>query len=129
MAVRGGDWLQGGAGADELRGGTGNDIFVYQASTDSTQLNKDVILDFDNGQDKIDLSQIDADAVKLDDQAFVWGGAVTGRPLAGSAEGKIVYWTQNGVTFVQADAAGDGLPPLELMLSGTHILSVSEFIL
>ncbi len=125
----GGDNIHGGAGADLLRGGTGNDVFVYEAISDSTQLDTDVILDFENGQDKIDLSLIDADAAKPGDQAFLWGGAVAGRPLAGSAEGKIVYWTQNGLTFVQADAAGDGLPPLELMLSGTHSLSVSEFIL
>ena len=125
----GGDNIHGGEGADLLRGGTGNDVFVYEAISDSTQLDTDVILDFENSRDKIDLSLIDADAAKPGDQAFLWGGAVAGRPAAGSAEGKIVYWTQNGLTFIQADATGDGLPPLELMLSGTHTMGPADFIL
>jgi len=124
----GGDNIHGGAGADLLRGGTGNDVFVYEAVSDSNPLDTDVILDFGDGQDKLDLSLIDADTTKPGDQAFAWGGAVAGRPPTGVVEGKVVYWVQGGLTFVQADAAGDGLPPLELMLSGIHALDPADFV-
>jgi hypothetical protein len=77
----------------------------------------------------IDLSLIDADITKPGDQMFVWVGVVSARPQPDAAEGKVVYWTQNGLTFVQADTAGDGLPPLELMLTGTLTVSAADFVL
>jgi hypothetical protein len=36
---------------------------------------------------------------------------------------------QNGMTYVQADVAGDDLPPLELILSGTQPVSAADFVL
>ncbi|MEK0429655.1 MAG: hypothetical protein RL001_2182 [Pseudomonadota bacterium] len=125
----GGDNIHGGTGADLLKGGTGNDVFVYEAITDSTQWDTDVVLDFEIDQDMIDLSLIDADITKPGDQMFVWVGVVSARPQPDAAEGKVVYWTQNGLTFVQADTAGDGLPPLELMLTGTLTVSAADFVL
>ncbi len=125
----GGDNIHGGTGADLLTGGTGNDVFVYEAITHSTQWDTDVILDFENDQDWIDLSLIDADAATPDDQMFVWIGALSGRPEPDIAQGQVVYWMQNGLTYVQADVAGDDLPPLELMLSGVQPVSAADFVL
>ena len=134
----GNDWIDGGAGDDEIHGGpgvdiltgsSGEDVFVYDAVMDSTERDPEIILDFEEGQDKINLSWIDADAAKLGDQEFVWGGAVASWPQPGSAEDKVVYWTHSGDTFIQADAAGDQLPPLELALRGVHTLSAADFML
>lgn len=125
----GGDNIHGGTGADLLRGGTGNDVFVYEAITHSTQWDTDVILDFENDQDWIDLLLIDADAATPGDQMFVWVGAMSGRPEPDIAQGQVVYWMQNGMTYVQADVAGDDLPPLELILSGTQPVSAADFVL
>ena len=134
----GNDSIIGGAGDDEIHGGydadllmglIGKDVFVYDAVIDSPERDTDVILDFEEGQDKINLSRIDANAAKPDDQGFVWGGAIASRPQPGSGEGKVVYWVEDERTFIQADAAGDELPPLELMLRGVHTLSAGDFLL
>lgn len=50
--------LKGGAGADRLSGGAGADTFVYEHASDSTPDNPDVILDFESGADKIDVSAV-----------------------------------------------------------------------
>ncbi|GAB3392444.1 M10 family metallopeptidase C-terminal domain-containing protein [Azotobacter armeniacus] len=58
----GGDLLDGGAGRDTLTGGTGTDLFRVSARNDSYRTDSegfsDRILDFDPGQDRIDLSAL-----------------------------------------------------------------------
>jgi Ca2+-binding RTX toxin-like protein len=51
---RGDDRLEGGADDDRLTGGSGDDIFVFQEGG-----GRDVVTDFRNGVDKIDVSQLD----------------------------------------------------------------------
>ena len=51
----GDDWLSGGAGTDTLTGGAGADTFAYHAGDGS-----DTITDFSDGEDKIDLSSLEA---------------------------------------------------------------------
>ena len=53
--------LTGGAGADTLVGGEGWNTFKFNAFSDSTRANADLLLDFKTGQDKIDLSQMALD--------------------------------------------------------------------
>ncbi len=56
---QGDDQLVGGSGADTLTGGTGNDIFVleyFDLGVTSNELN--IVTDFVQGQDKIDLAMI-----------------------------------------------------------------------
>nr|WP_244307269.1 M10 family metallopeptidase C-terminal domain-containing protein [Azotobacter salinestris] len=58
----GDDLLDGGAGRDTLSGGTGADVFRFSARNDSYRTDSegfsDRILDFDPGQDRIDLSAL-----------------------------------------------------------------------
>jgi Ca2+-binding RTX toxin-like protein len=74
----GNDTLVGGMGGDLLVGGADADIFKYLTVEDSQNilingvLQQDQILDFTQGQDKIDLSTIDADPGLPGDQAFVF---------------------------------------------------------
>lgn len=62
MGMQGDDRLCGDLGADVLFGGAGNDQFAYRAITDSkvNVSQRDTIMDFTNGADKIDFRQIDA---------------------------------------------------------------------
>lgn len=54
----GDDTLTGGAGADTLSGGEISDMFVLSNAADSSAASRDVIADFQQGIDKIDLSAI-----------------------------------------------------------------------
>jgi arylsulfatase A-like enzyme len=54
----GADLIVGGLGGDHLSGGRGEDVFVYETAADSSARHghHDVIIDFNSGRDKIDLS-------------------------------------------------------------------------
>ncbi len=57
----GDDILIGGWGKDTLTGGAGKDVFRFESTMDSPASSlRDVITDFRSGEDKIDLSAIDA---------------------------------------------------------------------
>jgi Ca2+-binding RTX toxin-like protein len=83
--LRGGygdDVLDGGRGGDALTGGPGRDTFVFRPlMSGPTTGTADHITRFDGAGmdlgDRIDLSAIDADDIRLGDQAFVLGGALT----------------------------------------------------
>ncbi len=66
----GNDNLIGGYGADTMTGGLGNDDFIYLSLLDTN----DIIIDFMNGNDQINVSAIDANPGMAGDQAFGWGG-------------------------------------------------------
>lgn len=119
----GNDKLIGGGGADTMTGGTGADMFVYTSIWDSTPgtLNHDVITDFVSGEDKIDLSVIDANPVAAGDQAFTFVTAYTG------SAGEVMYDSATGL--ISADINADGLTDIEIMLEGAPTLLVSDFVL
>ena len=54
--LAGNDGLQGGRGDNTLEGGVGDDIFVFSPGDASSE---DVIVDFNDGNDKLDLSAYD----------------------------------------------------------------------
>lgn len=68
----GNDTLIGGAGKDVLTGGAENDVFKFATLADCglTLATRDVINDFVHGQDKIDLSGIDANSLTIGNQTF-----------------------------------------------------------
>jgi Ca2+-binding RTX toxin-like protein len=65
----GDDVLIGGWGADRLAGGAGADRFVF-AAEHSRADTADVLLDFESGSDRIDLSRIDTSLAWIGDAAF-----------------------------------------------------------
>jgi Ca2+-binding RTX toxin-like protein len=102
------DVLLGGAGADTMTGGLGADHFVL---TDAASARGDVLQDFGNGQDKIDLSAFMSDATFLGNGDFTGTGAelrylrASGR-LVGDVDGDgVADWT---VTLTnKAELSGD----------------------
>src|SRR4051794_26307796 len=103
----GDDIITGNGGADTLTGNAGNDLFVYLAGTDSlpnsnwavppaagTAGSWDVITDFTQGQDKIDLSAL------LGAADLAWGGT--------TPNDNSVWYAKSGTsTFVYADTGND----------------------
>lgn len=78
---RGSDVLIGGLGQDSLTGGRGDDVFRFVWLGDSTLRAPDLIADFLQGADLIDLRAIDAAPDTAQNDAFVFSGSgrFTGR--------------------------------------------------
>jgi VCBS repeat-containing protein len=103
------DILVGGAGVDQLKGGLGSDTFVFgNDDTGSGFGNRDVILDFTIGQDKIDLRDVNQ--------------------IGGFSELNISMGT--GVTIVAWNEEKQGSPVVvhEVELVGNITLSANDFI-
>ncbi|TCS18439.1 calcium-binding protein [Caulobacter sp. BK020] len=61
----GDDVIIGAAGSDNLTGGAGADTFLYRHTSDSLSSDYDIIADFEQGVDVIDLSAIGAFSISL----------------------------------------------------------------
>ncbi|MNG17449.1 Poly(beta-D-mannuronate) C5 epimerase 2 [compost metagenome] len=120
----GNDRLVGGTGKDTLTGGAGNDIFDFNAlnETGLTSTAWDVISDFARGQDKIDLSTLDANTATTTNDAF---RSVIGSTTAFTAAGQLKV--VNGVLYGNTDA--DSTAEFAIQLTGITSLSTSDFIL
>jgi serralysin len=109
--------MNGGAGDDVLNGGDGGDFFVFVDLGGHDQ-----IADFKRGQDRIDVSGIDAIAGGADD-AFVWIGSSAFTGVAG----QLHVISSSGHFFVEGDVNGDGLADFSIQ---THVqVNNTDFIL
>jgi hypothetical protein len=127
-AGQGADTLAGGNGADTLVGGAGNDRFQYLTTNESSSAARDRITDFVKGQDRIDLSAIDANAVggtSNDTFAFVAGN---GSPF--TAAGQIRFQQVAGTTEVSLNTDADfATAEAVIVLSGLFTLAAADFVL
>ncbi|MDQ8755239.1 Calx-beta domain-containing protein [Sphingosinicella sp. LHD-64] len=112
----GNDWLFGGEGADTLSGGNGNDLIDGGAGDDlltggngndvfrvSEIGGDDRIADFRRGQDKVDVSGLDAiEGGGHDGFAWIGGAAFSG------AAGQLRAYTSGGSSYLAGDVDGDG---------------------
>ena len=111
----GGDILVGGLGTDTLTGGAGGDSFRFDAVADSrTGLGRDVITDFEQGSDVIDLTALDAGR-------FIGTGFFTGRG------GEVRYAAFDGGTVVEVDTNGDRLADFQVELDDFAALTFDDF--
>lgn len=122
----GNDILIGGLGADRMTGSEGRDIFVFN-TVDKDSAGKpvaDVITDFKQGDDKIDLSSLY--------QGKVFGGLheVKGPGITGATDGlaefKAIFYTQQGKTFFAADVDGQRGADILIELNGAMKLSLGN---
>jgi hypothetical protein len=135
MGNDGKDYLEGRAGADTLIGGRGRDVmsagtdsqrdtFVFQSVEDSSvgSTARDIVQSFERGEDKIDLSAIDANAQVAGQQGFSWGGTTAGAYRV---------WTtpSSSNTLLRGDVTGDGVADFEIQVNAVSGLSSSDLIL
>jgi serralysin len=125
----GGDKIMGRGGADVITGGLGDDRFRYIDNADSGfGAARDRITDFTSGQDLIDFSWFDGDAVTAGDQAFNFLGTAA---FTNTGIGQLRYATSGGDILLQADTNGDGVADMEIILQGigASTLTAADFIL
>ena len=129
------DVLNGGFGKDTLTGGTGGDRFYFGAFGNTLESaldtsRSDVITDFSHAQgDKIDLSSVgqngSLDGNNTDNLTFTFIG---GAGYSGTA-GELRTSHIDGNTWIAGDIDGDGNSDFRIMLTGSHQLVASDFIL
>jgi Ca2+-binding RTX toxin-like protein len=119
------DTLVGGTGKDTLVGGTGNDIFDFNALSDTgiTSSTWDVISDFVRGQDKIDLSTLDANTATTTNDAF--NGTLIASTASFTTAGQLKL--VSGVLYGNTDA--DSTAEFAIQLTSITALSAADFIL
>ena len=122
----GNDTLYGGTGADTLFGGLGFDRFVLRKAEESRLAGGvDRFSDFNPGEDRIDISKIDADPLLAGNQAFQFMG--TGSFTMG--KGQVRYELLPGLTGVLVTGhLGDGVIAFQFEV-GVLSLTASDIIL
>jgi Ca2+-binding RTX toxin-like protein len=128
------DTIVGGLDADTMTGNGGKDVFVYLAAAEAGPVGAnglaagDVITDFKPGDDRIDLSAIDANAGAAGDQAFT---LLPGNGAAFTAAGqlRIVQDAANGTTYVEGNVDGTLTADFRIALNGLLQPGPNEFVL
>ena len=128
------DILQGDAGKDTMFGGAGADTFVFKKTSDSSASGSkaDIIKDFTQGLDKIDLHYIDASTKLSGNNAFTFDGTTS---FGTSNQGDIYYkqfnnaGTSNDYTMVYIDTDNDSGTEMSIKLMGLHNITADDFIL
>jgi hypothetical protein len=108
--------LTGGLGKDALTGGAGADVFAYDTLADSgAGSGRDVISDFDQGSDLIDLSDL-ALSTFIGDARF-----------SGTA-GEVRAVSFDGTTIIEGDSNGDRVADFQIELADALALTVDDFV-
>ncbi len=111
--------ITGGKGNDTMTGGAGADVFKFSAVTDSGLAAgaRDVIADFVNGTDKIDLGDFAG--------SFTFKGTTAFTHTAH----EVNYAQVSGNTIISVDADGNGTTDFQIELTGLHTMTASDFVL
>jgi Ca2+-binding RTX toxin-like protein len=126
--------IYGAGGIDTLTGGNGADTFVFKSITDSTTLvtTADVITDFVDGQDKINLADLDAFATTSSNDSFVWRGTSA---FNSATQGEVRHQrfydsvADDYYTMIWVDTDNDSGVEMAIRMTGQHYLNASDFIL
>jgi serralysin len=120
--------LTGKAGKDTMTGDLGEDTFVFTAPGDSSsRLTKaDVITDFTEGTDQIDLHGFDASSTHAGMDHFSYIG-VAGA-FSGTAQVRSVVDAAHNRTLVYLNTDADKTAEAAIILTGQHTLTADDFI-
>lgn len=125
----GNDYLRGDLGADVLFGGGGSDMFMFRTFEDSktNASQRDRIVDFTRGEDRIDVAGMDADRTRPGNQAFDFKGysVFDGVDRIGDVHIRQVP----GGVMAEVDVDGDGDADMAIYVQGVGTLGASDFIL
>jgi Ca2+-binding RTX toxin-like protein len=138
----GSDKLFGSNGADAITGGMGKDVITSGGGNDRIIFNRveeigrnpktsDVINDFQQGKDKIDLSAIDANGSASGNTAF---HLIAKEDAAFDRTPGALAWrhddyrgTEKDMTVIQGDINGDGVHDFEIYMRGLINLTAADF--
>jgi 3-phytase len=115
----GADLLTGGGGRDTIAGGAGNDVFHFRSLADSYPAAPDVIVDFGNGEDRIDLSLIELAIVGPNSHFDYIGSAQF------SAPGQIQAVQSGSDTLVSINTSGTDGAEMSFVLKGVTASGLS----
>ena len=126
----GNDTLIGGTGKDQLTGESGTDVFDFNALSEMGigSATRDVITDFVRGQDKIDLSTVDANTLVAGNQSFsapAVGGSVVGSAFA--RPGSLYFDRSTAVLYGNTDV--DAAAEFAIQLVGLNTLAAADIVL
>jgi len=121
----GNDTLTGGNGADTLTGGAGADTFKFSYWQASAMGNstRDLILDFTDGLDRIDLSDVGRYPYGQGDEStftFIGSGVFTGHAW------ELRTFQSGGFTYLRADVNGDMVADLSIQIKGLHVITATD---
>lgn len=129
----GDDVLIGGEGRDWLTGAAGADVFVYRATWESGvgRQERDLIMGFDHGLDKIDLRVLDGNSLVDGNQAFdfIGHGAFTGDGTGSAGELRCTTLYGRNYVLLEMDVNGDGAADMQVFVLGTNVMTASDFLL
>jgi Ca2+-binding RTX toxin-like protein len=117
--------LVGGPGKDVLTGGAGNDVFDFDAITETgiTSAAWDVITDFVRGQDQIDLSTIDANTATASiNDAFIAIFLTSAAAFSAAGQLNLV----GNVLYGNTDT--DSSAEFAIQLTGIGTLTIADFV-
>ena len=114
------DILIGGNGRDRLTGDGGADLFVFERASDSgvTSSTRDIIRDFEQGEDQIDLSEMGA--------TVLGGSSFTNTP------GEVIHYLvfSNARTVIEVDVDGDGSADMAVLIANAGLaMTEDDFLL
>jgi Ca2+-binding RTX toxin-like protein len=136
---RGNDWLAGGGGDDFIEGFEGNDTLVGSAGADRFYFgmfgtdNADLVADFSSGTDRIELDRFGSfnemgelgpggTFSATDGRFFAAAGANAGR----DADDRVIYDTNTGQLYYDADGSGARAAELIATLQGNPVLAATD---
>lgn len=119
------DTIVGGSGTNAIFGGAGNDTFVFLEVASHKHKPSGTIFDYTPGVDKIDLSRIDANKKLGGNQEFslIWS-----RDFGGVA-GQLRVDKDSAGIVVEGDTNGDRKSDFFILLKGSLLLSINDFVL
>lgn len=127
IGAAGEDVLIGGADRDILNGGEDDDTFVFAvADSGAERGERDIVVNFQDGRDVIDLSMIDADAQTAGNQALEFIGS-DGFDGAGIGQVQVAAILGNR-SMIGIDMDGDGAADMQIFVNSTVVLAVDDFI-
>jgi Ca2+-binding RTX toxin-like protein len=125
----GNDTLLGGPGKDRLTGGSGRDTFDFNTLSEMgvARATRDIITDFVRGQDRIDLSTLDANTARAGNQSF--SAPVVGNHFSGafSRAGELYFDRVADVLYGNTD--GDAAAEFSIQITGLSSLTATDLIL